>query len=236
MRESGDFRFKQFRVQHQKSTMKVGTDAVLIGAWTEVGTAQRILDIGTGCGIIALMLAQQSQNSKVIGIDIDQNSVKEALANAENSPWIKRIQIEQCGLQDYEPDQPFDLIVSNPPFFNEGTASPEEKRATARHTISLSFKSLMQHANRLLNKTGRLSIIIPADNCIEVIRLAKENSLYINRIMEFRSKEHRPIERSLMMFSRIYTDVEKESLVHYNSDGEWTHEYIGLTKDFYLKL
>ena len=236
MKVKGIFNFKQFAVKHEKSTMKVGTDAVLLGAWVKTIGTQRVLDIGTGCGIITLMLAQRNEQANVIGIDIDLASVEEATENAKNSPWYARIAFENTSLQSYHPTALFDLIVSNPPFFQSGTTSPVASRKSARHTVELSFTALLNNAQRLLTSYGNFSVILPESAQNKFVAEANKFDLYLNKITYFKPLTTKKPERVLMNFCRNKTVLEKSTLIHYQENGDWTEEYIGLTKDFYLKL
>lgn len=236
MKEKGIFQFKQFAVRHEKSTMKIGTDAVLLGAWANPFGARRILDIGTGCGIIALMLAQRNLEADITGIDIDMESIAEATNNAKNSPWHKRIAYENTSLQSFYPTTPFDLIVSNPPFFQSGTTSPIAARKSARHTTKLSFSTLLHNASRLLSANGNFSVVVPESAQKEFIAVAKTLKLHLNQITFFKPLSKKKVERVMMNFCRNKTVCKESTLIHYQDDGAWTKEYIGLTKDFYLKL
>lgn len=236
MKASGAFKFKKFNILHHQSTMKVGTDAVIIGAWTNMKEAQRILDIGTGCGLIAIMQAQKHDKAQIVGIDIHENSVKEASLNVSGTPWHNRIIIKHESLQDHQSINKYDLIISNPPFFTAGTASPIEARKNARHNASLTFSSLVFHVNRLLSETGHFSIIIPTEAKKEIIEEAKKNNLFPNKILNFKPRENKPIVRNLILFSRISQKPITETLMHYEENGQWTSEYIRLTEDFYLNL
>lgn len=235
LKESRSFRFKRFSVYHHESTMKVGTDSVLLGAWTDVNKAERILDVGTGSGVIALMVAQRSQGI-VHGIDIDESSVRQAKQNASNSPWSHRISMYCQDIKSYQPEKDYDLIVSNPPFFQAGMPPPDPVRLRARHHLKLGHQKLIYHCQRLLTKKGRLSIILPDKEGNAIVHRATEAGFYLKRKLKFRAKRSCQVERLLLEFTSMKTITREEELIHYNEQGQWTEDYINLTKDFYLKL
>lgn len=232
------FRFKQFDLRHGNSSMKVGTDAVLLGAWANVNNSERILDIGTGCGIIALMLAQKNNVAQIDAIDIDKSSVHEAGINFSNSPWNNRLNVFQCSIQSYKPRFKYDHIVSNPPFFTEGTSSPVDQRHSARHMDKLSFLELIIHSELLMVKGGSLSLIIPTSQSENCIDLANSSGLKLSRRLTFYPKKDVVAERSLMTFVKTDQKIitQEETLIHYDELNNWTEDYKILTKEFHLKL
>src|SRR5688572_25791334 len=156
MRNKSHFRFKQFTVSHARSTMKVGTDAVLLGAWVSVDQAQSILDIGTGNGTIALMLAQRSSEvASIEAVEIEATDALQAEENFKNSPWHAKIELHHTSIQNFFPQKKYDLIVSNPPYFNNSHRPPNERRHQARHTITLPYHELIDATVRLLNNGGK---------------------------------------------------------------------------------
>ncbi len=230
------FNFKEFDIYHHNSSMKVGTDAVLLGSWV-AGSSGLGLDIGTGCGIIALMLAQRFENLYVKGIDIHEGSVKEAQFNFAQSPWGDRLQAENVSLQYIAQQRvEFDLIVSNPPFFVNSTQAPEINRNNARHTGNLNYKDLVHLSSALLKDSGSLALILPSDQEKSFVQMARERKLYLWRKTSFRPKRTKKIERTLLQFSKSPTTKVLDELVQYTSEGDWTPEYKELTWDFYLKL
>lgn len=231
------FRFKQFSVHHDRCTMKVGTDAVLLGAWVNVNHANQMLDIGTGSGIIALMLAQRSTESVHIdAVEIEHEDALQAKENSTNSPWANRISVHEVPIQNFTPETKYDVIVSNPPFFNNSFHPPDKKRAHTRHTVSLDFTTLLQNAVRLLEPDGKLNVILPFTEGIEFIELAKMNALHCSRKWSFRSRKEKPIERWVLEFKLRATEKEEGEIIHYQKSENWSEEYKRLTKDFYLKL
>ena len=228
------FKFKQFSIIQEKSAMKVGTDGVLLGSWVSCKQANTILDIGCGTGLISLMLAQRNLNSNIIGIEIDEIASKEAQLNVSNSDWQERIKIEHTSLQDFNPQTQFDLIVSNPPFFDENKA--QDRRATARHTNSLSFEELIGNAANLLSEKGIFFVIMPKDTEVEFWKIAATHNLYCNRVCNVKGNETSEVKRVMMEFSFIKSIVLTEYLTIEKSRHNYTSKYIQLCKDFYLKM
>lgn len=216
--------------------MKVGTDGVLLGAWAEVHDSKNILDIGTGCGLIALMAAQRSSSAIIDAIDIDNSSVEEARSNFKASPWGKRMNAYHSSLQDLNPQQKYDHILSNPPFFTHGTKSPTAARERARHTVALPINELVKHAVRLLDDNGKLSVIIPYDIETDFLNYCDQAGLYLKKKTLFYSKYGNKPERSLLCISKMKCKTEEDSIVHYNEDGIWSDDYKALTKDYHIKL
>jgi tRNA1Val (adenine37-N6)-methyltransferase len=209
--------------------MKVGTDAVVLGAWVNIGEAKTILDIGTGCGVIALMLAQRASGAKVDAVEIDNNSSEEAACNFKNSPFAERLQVHNTSIQEYH-HEPYDLIVSNPPFFNNSLLPPTTRRKLARHTTTLSYDDLFKSAARLLSPGGRFAVIVPGK---EIIDIAKRHGLECQRITAVYPRKR--LERWLFEFSRNgKMPVKEQELVLYGPDDRWSIDYRNLTRDFYL--
>lgn len=219
--------------------MKVGTDGVLLGAWTGLRTTdRRLLDIGTGTGVIALMLAQRAPEAHVTGIDIADTS--QARENADASPWGARLTFATCPVQRFEASAPFDLIVSNPPFFDDSLLCPDAGRTTARHTVTLPFTELCDAVVRLLAPSGRFAVVLP---CSEVPRLlrAAGGRLAVVRRTEVHTTPRRPARRTLleMMPTEAASEVAAVSDELFVGTGQpecYTPEYRALTRDFYLKF
>ncbi len=230
------FRFKQFSVKHDRCAHKVGTDGVLLGAWVDVNQATRMLDIGTGSGVIALMLAQRSSSETHIdAIDISQGDCQQARENIADSPWPDKIKIEKIAFQEFE-SSPYDLIVSNPPFFIDSAKPPAEERTRARHTEALPPNELLDHASRLLTPDGRLCLILPVTEAKSFISLAEKQGWFCSRLCEFRARENKPTERFLLQLQLKKNELKNESLILYQHGEEWTEAYKNLTCDFYLKI
>ena len=225
------FRFKQFSVRQEVSAMKVGTDGVLLGAWATVSPEDRLaLDVGTGTGVIALMLAQRSAGLEIIGIDIDEAAAGEAASNFAASPWASHLAARPVSLQTFISEweqQPFDLIVSNPPFFSASLKAPDAQRRTARHNDTLPLVELLAAARRLLSPSGRLSVIYPPEEARAFVMESESAGLYLSRLTRVISVAGQPPKRHLMEFSRtpaqpLFTDLVIGS-----------PEYSTLTADFY---
>jgi tRNA1Val (adenine37-N6)-methyltransferase len=234
--QSGKFTFKQFEIIHQNSAMKVGTDGVRLGAWAHFNHSNRILDIGTGSGLIALMAAQKNDNVFIDAVEIDKDASLEAQLNVKNSNWCDRISIHQTSLQLFKPPYKFDSIISNPPFFQKGTKSPDQQRGIARQTDTLSYEDLIKHSNRLMVENGEISLIIPALEEGHLLKIVMDYGLFVSRRTVFIPNENKPIERILLSLKRTEQTVIETKLIHYNRDRTWTEDYKQLTKDFYLKI
>lgn len=235
------FHFKQFDICQDQCSMKVCTDGVLLGAWTNLENVSSALDIGTGSGVIALMLAQRSDELKhVVGIEIDQTSYEQARENAANCNWADRIAMIHSSIQDYtdDNDQSFDLIISNPPFFTGGTLSESQTKNDVRHTIKLPHGDLLRAVKKLMNPQGHFSVILPIMEGYRFIELAEQYGLYLIRKTRVFSRQDKPMERFLMEFSHEnHGKPQVDDLVIHNdvNDG-YTPEYKNLTGDFYLNF
>jgi len=217
--------------------MKVGTDAVLFGAWADVEHANRILDIGTGSGVISLMLAQRSQSQVHIdAVEIEHQDAEQAKENVLNSPWPDRISIHQVPIQQFESEVKYDLIVSNPPYFNNSFQPPDQNRLRTRHTVALDFNALIKSVIRLLKKDGTFNVVLPYTEGLDFITLAEHHQLFCSRLWSFRSRKEKPIERLLLEFRFHSFNKEEGEIVHYEKGDTWTNAYQALTKDFYLKI
>jgi len=233
------FQFKQFRIIQERSAMKVGMDGVLLGAWADASGAERILDIGTGTGLIALMLAQRNASAQIEAIEIDQKAFQEAVLNAQQSPWNDKIQIENSSFQDFaeRTDQKYDLIVSNPPFFANGLKAPKENRAQARHSDSLPLDILISGATNLLAENGRIALVLPVESLTEIKQLTLSNQLYISRLCRIKPNPLKPDFRILIELTHNECVTSEEHLmIEFEKHHDYTAEYKELTKDFYLKF
>ena len=231
------FHFKQFSIEDDRCAMKVGTDAVLLGAWVDVSKAKKILDVGTGCGIIALMLAQRTGDDvRIEAIEIEKQDAIQALENSSQSPWAKRIKVTHQSLQEFKGFESFDLIISNPPYFINSQLPPDADRANARHARSLSSQELIDHSVRLLAKAGRLAVVLPYSEGNSFVNLASISGLICIRQLAFYSRQGKPQERWLFEFSSIPQPPASEHLVLHGEGETWTPDYQALTKAFYLKL
>jgi tRNA1Val (adenine37-N6)-methyltransferase len=232
----GIFRFKHFAIDHADSAMKVGTDGVLLGAWARVDGCHSILDIGTGTGLIALMLAQRTSNSvKIDAVEIDRAEVLIARKNMQSSPWHDRISVTSSRIQEFYPDVHYDLIISNPPFFERSLNAPDARRTESRHTASLPFEDLIVAAKRLISSKGKFSIILPFVEGSRFIEVASQY-FYLSRKWIFRARENKPPERLLLEFGLQKARLDEGELILYDNADRWSESYKNLTKDFYLHL
>ncbi len=234
------FKFKQFSINQDKTAMKVGTDGVLLGAWTPTNhNPFSILDIGTGTGLIALMLAQRTTAEQIDALEIDEDAYEQAVDNFENSPWYDRLFCFHAGLDEFieEPEDEYDLIVSNPPFHAEDYKTENEQRDLARFQEAMPFEDLVEAADLLLSENGILAVIIPYKEESRFIALAKDFELFPIKITRIKGTPNTEIKRSLLAFSRLeITDILTDELVIETDRHIYTPEYISLTKDFYLKM
>lgn len=220
--------------------MKIGTDGVVLGAWAPVEQNPfSILDIGTGTGIIALMLAQRSNATQIDALEIDEKAYEQATDNFENSPWNDRLYCFHAGLDEFmeEPEDEYDLIVSNPPFFAEDYKTNDVLRDLARFQDALPFEDLIEAADLLLSENGILAVIIPFKEEERFLAIAHEFELYPTKITRLKGTPTTEIKRSLLALSRNQkSDISIDELTIEISRHEYTPEYIGLTKEFYLKM
>lgn len=236
---SEPFKFKQFTIQQDRCAMKVGTDGVLLGAWADIShDPQSILDIGAGTGLIALQLAQRSNAFQVDAVEIQPDAYEQAVDNFENSPWNDRLFCYHASLQEFaeEMDEQYDLIVSNPPFYNDHYAAEDPSRNIARSTGSLSFSELLEAAEKLLHTDGRFNIIIPHQYESSFLELAARHQLYAERICRVKGRPETDFKRSLISMSRNKLKCSTTQLVIETGRHEYTPDYISLVGDFYLKM
>ncbi len=230
------FRFKQFAVINDRTAMKVGTDGVLLGAWCPVEGARQVLDVGTGCGVIALMIAQRNATAIIDAIDIDHDAIEEASLNFNHSPWGDRLTAIECDFNTMAEGKTYDLIVSNPPYFTNGVLPTGDARTTARHTGTLNYHQLIEVAARLLSDDGSLAIITPIEAEGEIIQAATFASLPVREIMRVIPVEGAAPKRIMWLLSRCQIPYHEETLTIAHSDGSFTSEYVALTGAFYLKM
>ena len=251
------FQFKQFTIHQDRTAMKVGTDGVLLGAWAPISpNTHRVLDIGTGTGLIALMLAQRltqckiSTNKSVINdcelnidaIDIDQTSIEQATENVKNSPFASYITTLHTSFQNHNSKKKYDAIVCNPPYFVSSLKCPDSQRTQARHTDSLSFDELLLHSARLLNENGSLSVILPVTEGNQLISIASEYNFTLTQLVDVLPTPTSSPKRLLMHFikqnanNKIIDNIQHSQLTIEISRHQYTPEYIALTRNFYLKM
>lgn len=231
------FRFKQFTVWHDKCAMKVGTDGVLLGAWADVSNANSVLDVGTGTGLVALMIAQRC-NAEIFAIEIDKNAAIQAIGNIDQSPWGERIYVLQADFKTFESNTKFDVIVSNPPYFSNSLLPPDIKRSTARHTNELSYYELIEGVAKLLSTSGKFSLIIPADIIDKIIEIAAIFNLSPIRQTNVLPKQDSLPKRVLISFTNKKDVIfaKQNDLIIELARHQYTKDYIELTKEYYLKM
>lgn len=233
------FVFKQFTIHQDKCPMKVGTDAVLLGAWIQPQQSKTILDIGTGTGILALMLAQKS-TAAIDAIDVDIEAIAQAKENVEFCKWRERIKVSHTSLQKYVKECPhkYDLIVSNPPYFTDSSKSPEEGRTLARHNDFLPFVELVEGVVALLEPKGKFYVILPTKEAGILKELAEKKGLRLSRLLRVRTKHDKATEkRHIMQFEFNQTSFNEETIVIENEGRhEYTEEYKLLTRDYYINF
>ena len=217
--------------------MKVGTDGVLLGAWANVQGVNTILEVGTGSGVISLMLAQlTSATTKIEAIEIAKEDAEQAKENVIQSPWPEKIKIHHQSFQSFQSYTKFDLIVSNPPFFINSQLPPSGKRSQARHTGSLSYQELITKALTLLKPSGRLAVVLPFEEGKLFQSMANENNLHMASQLAFYSRQGKPQERWLFEFAFEPTAIISKNLILHAAGEEWSEDYKLLMKDFYLKI
>ena len=249
----GVFRFKKFEVVNERSAMKVNTDGVLLGAAMTISPSDRtMLDVGTGTGTIALMAAQrlssailnsssvilnEVKNPRIDAIDIDEASASEASANFINSPWNSILRAHHLSLEEFaaSAETVYDLIFSNPPYFEDSLTAPDERKSTARHTSDgLSYRDIFEFAKDRLSENGRVSLVLPADQEAALTRYARMCGLYLFRILRVRTVPRKAPSRIIAEFSITRCAELSEELLTIQDEGKYTQEYLSLTGDFYL--
>lgn len=215
--------------------MKVGTDGVLLGAWTKAVEGQ-ILDIGTGTGLIALMVAQRMPNAQLTAIEIDSLAVQDAQDNFANSPWEKRINLVCSDFRTYQPSDNFEKIISNPPFYTDSPKTRDAQRDLARKTTFDFFEKLVEFANKYLTPSGTLDVILPPSIQKEFLFAAWCHSLYPQRITRIFTKREKPVKRIMLALGRTKSELIEDDLVIYDTEGNFTEQYRNLTKEFYLNF
>lgn len=233
------FTFKQFSVNQDRCAMKIGTDGVLLGAWTPlINNPYNVLDIGAGTGILSLMLAQRSNAEQIDAIEIDEDAYEQCVENFEASPWGDKLFCFHAGLDEFvdEPEDEYDLIISNPPFYTDDYKSDNTSRDLARFEDALPFEELIEAAALLLSDNGIFSVIIPYKEEERFVSLCKELDLFPLKITRVKGTPTSEIKRSLLAFCRMEQTPSINELVIEISRHNYTSEYIELTKDFYLKM
>ena len=234
------FKFKQFTLNQDRCAMKIGTDAVLLGAWCPIdNNPKSILDIGAGTGILALMLAQRTNADQIDALEIDEEAYEQCVENFEASAWADKLFCYHAGLDEFvdEPEDEYDLIISNPPFYSEDFKTENEQRDLARFQDAMPFEDLIEAADLLLSENGLFAVVIPYKEEERFIDLCAEYELYPVKATRVKGSHKTPIVRTLLAFKRFELSVlTADELVVEINRHEYTDDYINLTQDFYLKM
>jgi tRNA1Val (adenine37-N6)-methyltransferase len=230
------FYFKEFDVEHDRSTMKVGTDAVLLGCLADLGSAETILEVGCGCGVISLMLAQRFPNTEIHAIDIDEYSVEEAKLNFANSKWYNRLSAECTAIQNFTTSRLYDCVVSNPPFFSNSLPSPLVKKNLAKHINNLDYHQLLECSSKLLKENGKIIVIIPTSEMQIFNTALAENNLYIHHLCNVFFKKKQNPDRVIIKISkeRKLERPTVETLQIHNENQYYTEKYLTIVKNFLI--
>lgn len=232
------FKFKQFTINQERSAFKVGTDSVLLGAGADLSGGKKILDIGTGTGLIAIMAAQRS-NAEIVAIEPEKKSYQEACENVKACKWNDRIRVDNTGFRDFFSgnDEKFDIIITNPPYFRDSLKNPDDDKSAARHSDSLTSSDILEGTAGLLTSSGSLQLILPYTEGTLFIAEASSYGFYCNRIIKIKPVPTGEIIRLILKFERIKKPVQEKFLtIESGSRHSYTEEYKEITKDFYLKF
>lgn len=225
------FKFKQFEIQQSKNVFRVGTDGVLLGSLANVDNVSKVLEVGTGTGLISLMLAQRNSQANFLGIDINEEAVNLTKNNFENSPFYLRLKNILQDFKAFQSEEKFDLIVSNPPYFEE---SDSEKDKLARQTVELNFLQLISKSSELLSENGILSVIIPSEAGADFVKIANENQLFLIRQVNVKGIENSKVKRLVLEFSLTKKELEESEFVIEKSPRLYSDQYLELTKEFHV--
>ncbi len=228
------FRFKQFEVDQIDCAMKINTDGVLLGAMAQHENPKRILDIGTGTGVIALMLAQRFPEAQVHAVEIDEQASATAGKNFHNSVFRRQLSVNNVAIAQYNNPEKFDLVVSNPPFFVNDYKNAEPKKEMARHASHTFFKELIEKVNELLSENGCFWFVLPVKQSEELVQRGKEYGLFLQKLIKLHSDETKPEFRRIVCLGREKTDLVEEDFMIYESEKKYTKAYEVLLKDFFL--
>lgn len=225
------FTFKQFEIQQSKDVFRVGTDGVLLGALAHVEHISSVLEVGTGTGLISLMLAQRNPHADFLGLDINEDAAKLTQVNFENSPFHARLKNNHQDFKTFETADRFDLIVSNPPYFEE---SGSEKDKIARQTVELNFRQLISKAAELLSEKGIFSVIIPVEAGEVFVSIGKENNLHLNRKVNIKGIENSKAKRLILELSSQEKEINESDFIIEKSPRQYSDQYLELTKEFHV--
>jgi tRNA1Val (adenine37-N6)-methyltransferase len=230
------FRFKQFEIYQDNSAMKVGTDAILLSAWARMGDARRILDVGTGTGIIALMCAQRNLKATIEAVEIDEASCQDAARNFADSPWSDRIFLHHMDFLDFTPKGRYDLIISNPPYFSNSIRAHDPSRNAARHDDALPAAALLEKARHMLNPDGSLAVIFPKNYLEKWEAAARQHGFFPHRVCHVFTLPHKDSQRVMVEYGLSESsETEMESVLIEQSPGVVSDQYKGLTETFFIK-
>ncbi|AUI66559.1 MULTISPECIES: tRNA1(Val) (adenine(37)-N6)-methyltransferase [Glaesserella] len=227
------FQFKQFFIAHDRCAMKVNTDGILLGALVDINHAHNILDLGTGTGLIAIMLAQRADYAQITALELEQNAFQQANENALHCPWFERIEMIQADVLQWKSAKCYDLIVSNPPYFEHSLASRNAERDLARSATSSHFAWLIQAKNWLSEK-GKICFILPFESGEKLVSQAEQIGLYCIEHWKIKTKPTSSYKRSVLTFSLQKQQTQEKTLMIYNEHHQYSDEFKQLTKDFYL--
>ena len=227
------FQFKHFSISQANSAMKVGTDSMLLGSSIYAVKPKRILDVGAGTGVLSLMMAQRFPDAMITGVEIDENAVKDCFLNVEKSDWSNRIIVQKVNFLDFEAFEKFDLIISNPPFFDNSLKSSNEGRNTARHTDTLPFDALLRKISTLLAESGVFWVILPIEEAEKMFFYAEVHGLYPRRIIEIFGKPEKLTRKIIQFMFNNDGHVIKESFTVRDKQGLYTDQYKSLTREFH---
>lgn len=241
--DTDTFNFKHFKVKQDRCAMKIGTDSVLLAAWTQINSdTRKILDVGSGTGVISLMMAQRCPGAEIDGVELDPDAYEQCVENFEQSPWHLNLFNYHCSFQEFADsiEEQYDLIVSNPPYFDQGDR-PESSRKLARDATSLPLKSLIDGAQKRLAKNGRLALVLPADQENNLLAILEQYNFTILRMTRVRGTAERPVKRILVECTQktkntSTSNIQSKELIVEHQRHIYTHEYQELVREFYLKM
>ncbi len=229
------FNFKQFSIEGGESGMPVSTDGVMLGAWIESPVDVKLLDIGTGTGLLALMCAQRFSQAQITAVDIESTAIEAADQNFVASPWQERLSAYHTDILTFTPPQLFQRIICNPPYFNSGEQSKQSQRATARHTDSLRHDALLKCCYQLLEEDGKASFVLPITEGEQFIELAQHQGWHLSRLCRVQPSEKKPVHRLLFELAKKPCATQESHLIIHSSNG-YSDDFVQLTHEFYLKM
>lgn len=229
------FTFKQFTINQDRCAMKVCTDACILGASTDVENVNTILDIGTGTGLLSLMLAQRT-NAQIDAVEIDEDAYQQAVMNVKESRFSEKIEVYHQRIQDFTTTETYDLVISNPPFYQQSLKSSDVKANKALHAVELSLDELIDSVLRLLSINGKFVVLLPPFEVEKLIRIAQKKGLYLSKKMLIRHDESKPIFRVIATFltQKVHNLEEKTLIIHKEDGKTYSDEFRALLKDYYL--